>query len=129
LRLGDDQVGPYALALAKEFGAHSTAVAYAFEPSLPYFAADSLGDVVAQARDAAGNAAAQDLAQFESHAKQTGLNVVVTKLVASTERVAREPAHLARRSFMTDIATVVGGSVLIADIDGPMETICPASKH
>jgi hypothetical protein len=44
-------------------------------------------------------------------------------------RKFRDAYNAARRSFMTDIATVVGGSVLIADIDGPMETICPASKH
>ena len=91
-----DQVGPYALALAKQFDAHPTVIAYAFEPSLPYFATDSLGDVVAQARDAAAHAATQDLAKFESRAKQVGLNVVVTSLVASTERLAHETARLAR---------------------------------
>ena len=96
-----DQVGPYALALAKQFDAHPTVIAYAFEPSLPYFATDSLGDVVAQARDAAAHAATQDLAKFESRAKQIGLNVVVTSLVASTERLAHETARLARCHDLT----------------------------
>jgi len=35
----------------------------------------------------------------------------------------------ARRAFMEDIATVIGGSVLIVDDDGATEVIPPASKH
>ena len=44
-------------------------------------------------------------------------------------RKFRDAYNAARRAFMTDIATTLGGSVLIADIDGPMETIRPATKH
>ena len=45
------------------------------------------------------------------------------------QRKFRDAYNAARRSFMTDIATSLGGSVLIADIDGPMETVRPAPKH
>jgi hypothetical protein len=44
-------------------------------------------------------------------------------------RKFRDAYNAARRSFMTDIATVVGGSALILDIDGKTEIVRPASKH
>jgi hypothetical protein len=35
----------------------------------------------------------------------------------------------ARRVFMKMIATTMAGSVLIADIDGPLEVVRPGTKH
>jgi nucleotide-binding universal stress UspA family protein len=92
----DDNVGPYARALAREFDAQTTAVAYAFEPSLPYFTTDSLEDVIAQARDGAAQAAAKTLQLFDRSAKQAGLKVVARTLLGTSERVAHETARLAR---------------------------------
>jgi hypothetical protein len=34
-----------------------------------------------------------------------------------------------RSEFMTMLATTITGSILIADLDGPMEVVRPAVKH
>ena len=44
-------------------------------------------------------------------------------------RKFRDAYNAARRAFFTDVATSISGSALILDIDGPTETIRPASKH
>lgn len=35
----------------------------------------------------------------------------------------------ARRTFMTDVATTVGGLVMIVDVDGKSEIVKPGTKH
>jgi hypothetical protein len=45
------------------------------------------------------------------------------------QRKFRDAYNAARRAFFTDVATTIGGSVLVADIDGPTEVVRPASKH
>lgn len=44
-------------------------------------------------------------------------------------RKFRDAYNVARRAFYEDVATCIGGSVLIMDIDGPMEAVLPAVKH
>jgi hypothetical protein len=45
------------------------------------------------------------------------------------QRKFRDAYNAARRAFMTDVATSIGGSALILDIDGPSEVVRPASRH
>lgn len=45
------------------------------------------------------------------------------------QRKFRAAYNQARRDFFASVATAMGGRVLIADIDGPIETIAPAVKH
>ena len=44
-------------------------------------------------------------------------------------RKFRDAYNTIRRSFYEDVATCAGGAVIVNDIDGPTETILPASKH
>ena len=44
-------------------------------------------------------------------------------------RKFRDAYNAARRAFFTDVATTIGGSALILDVDGPSEIVEPASKH
>ena len=44
-------------------------------------------------------------------------------------RKFRAAYNEARREFMRDVATVVGGSALIVDIDGPLEVVKPGTRH
>jgi hypothetical protein len=45
------------------------------------------------------------------------------------QRKFREAYNAARRSFYRDVATCIGGAVVVADVDGEMETIMPATKQ
>ena len=45
------------------------------------------------------------------------------------QRKFRDAYNAARRAFFTDVATSIGGSALILDIDGPTEVVRPVSKH
>jgi hypothetical protein len=45
------------------------------------------------------------------------------------QRKFRDAYNAARRAFFTDVATTIGGSALILDIDGPAEIVRSASKH
>jgi hypothetical protein len=40
-----------------------------------------------------------------------------------------EAYQAARRSFAEDIATIIGGAVFVADVNGETETIHPRTKH
>jgi hypothetical protein len=40
-----------------------------------------------------------------------------------------EAYSAARRSFNQDVATTIGGAILIVDLDGAMEVVRPAAKH
>lgn len=40
-----------------------------------------------------------------------------------------EAYQLARRWFLTDVATTIGGAVLVADITGETEVVRPGTKH
>lgn len=44
-------------------------------------------------------------------------------------RKFREAYNAARRAFYGDIATCIGGNVMIVDNDGLMEVVSPAPKH
>ncbi len=44
-------------------------------------------------------------------------------------RKFREAYNEARRSFLRDVATVIGGSALVMDIDGPLEVVKPGTRH
>ena len=35
----------------------------------------------------------------------------------------------ARREFMTMLATSMSGSIMVADVDGPVEVVRPAARH
>ena len=41
----------------------------------------------------------------------------------------RSAYNEARREFMEMLATTISGSIMIADIDGPMEVVRPGTKH
>jgi hypothetical protein len=49
-------------------------------------------------------------------------------LTARVEQVSRA-YNDARREFMKMIATTMADSVLIADLDGPLEVVRPGTKH
>ena len=48
---------------------------------------------------------------------------------ARARRKFRAAYDEARRQFVTDLARVLGGNILIADTDGPMEVVRPGVKH
>ena len=45
------------------------------------------------------------------------------------QRKFREAYNIARRSFYTEVAAVLGSGVLVVDTDGNMETIMPPTKQ
>jgi len=94
-----DPAGSYALSLADALGAHATALAIAFEPSLPYFTTGSAYDVIATTREASEHLADRALAEFERIALRSGVRVVATRLLTTPELERRKP--LASPATMT----------------------------
>jgi nucleotide-binding universal stress UspA family protein len=92
---------PYALSLAKQFGAHLTAVACAFEPSLPYFTTGASDDVIATAREAVERRAERCLDDIERRARADGLSVAATRLLTTPELASDEAVRLARYHDLT----------------------------
>lgn len=57
-------------------------------------------------------------------------NPAVPRITAARAfRKFREAYDAARRSFNQDVATSIGGSILIVDLDGQLEVVKPAQKH
>jgi hypothetical protein len=44
-------------------------------------------------------------------------------------RKFREAYEAARREFIKDVATVIGGNVGVVDLDGQFEVLKPSTKH
>jgi hypothetical protein len=44
-------------------------------------------------------------------------------------RRLRDAYNRERLTFMEMLATTISGSIMVADIDGPMEVVRPASRH
>jgi hypothetical protein len=68
-----------------------------------------------------------------SWSKENGLEVEWNQEIQieslRAQRKFREAYNAARRSFVKDLATCLDGKVLIVDVDGPMETVLPPSRH